>query len=105
MFGDNLLFAPKLNEFDQEVDVYLPQEATWYQFNSTADATPEAKVSDDSGRWLIQKIWDKFSKKLTPKDIVQERKFVEGTYVHRNLTDLELALYVRGGSIIPILEH
>ena len=70
MFGDSLLFAPKLNEHDQDVDVYLPQEATWYQFNSTEDVTPEAIVSDDSGRWWFQKLWDKTTKKAHPEDIV-----------------------------------
>ena len=34
MFGDAFLFAPKLG-LDQEIDVYLPQEAIWYEFNKT----------------------------------------------------------------------
>ena len=35
----------------------------------------------------------------------RKTKFTDITYLHRNLTDLELGLYVRGGSIVPILEH
>ena len=34
MFGDSILFAPKLNVYNQDIDVYFPQEATWYEFNS-----------------------------------------------------------------------
>ena len=32
MFGDNILVAPKLNDFEQIA--YLPQESEWYNYNT-----------------------------------------------------------------------
>ena len=44
------------------------------------------------------------TKKQEPRS-EQARKVVDDAHLHRNLTDLELGLYVRGGSIIPMLDH
>lgn len=35
MFGDSLLFAPKLANDTQEIDVFLPNDTNWYEFNNS----------------------------------------------------------------------
>ena len=59
MFGDSFLFAPKLGETTQEIDVFLPNETRWYSMaNYTfGEYASEAETQDKS---IFSKIKDKF---------------------------------------------
>ena len=35
MFGDSLLFAPKLANDTQNIDVFLPNDTNWYEFSNS----------------------------------------------------------------------
>ena len=67
--------------------------------------TIEVETKDKS---IFQRFKDKFDK-LTSKQITPPQDEHEMTdwyaHVHRNLSDLELGLWARGGSIVPILQH
>lgn len=77
MFGQSVLFAPKVNQPSWEdhnnqtqiVNYYLPEDNNWYSY---------------------------FTKLEEP---------TTGVMVTKSFVDLDWALFIRGGSIIPILQH
>ena len=105
MFGDSFLFAPKLANDTQEVDVFLPNDTNWYEFsNSTLVIHPK----EEPEKSLLSKIKDKFTQftgKETEHPVLEKTSTDWFDHIHRNLTDLDLGLYIRGGSIVPVLNH
>ena len=65
----------------------------------------EVEAQDKS---IFQKIKDKFHKLTGKQEPTPETEsYLTDWYahVHRNLSDLELGLWARGGSIVPVLQH
>ena len=77
MIGDGILFAPKVTEPTAELIQSFKQQVNYYL--------------------PISARWYNYQTKLEETEV--------GKWQQRNLTDLEQAIFVKGGTILPLLQH
>ena len=98
------ILRPMWFEFPDETDLYTMD--TQFMFGESMLVAPKISPPGPLSEWQEQEVNFYLPKSATWYNYYTKQvEETTGTYVNRNLTDLEQAVFVRGGAVLPILLH
>jgi len=98
------ILRPMWFEFPDETDLYTMDSQ--FMFGESMLVAPKISPPGPLSEWQEQEVNFYLPKSATWYNYYTKKvEETTGTYVNRNLTDLEQAVFVKGGSVLPILLH